>query len=148
MRLIVYDNFTEQAAQTFATRSRTAASIVAQQVYKDTSPYVPFKTGSLDQRTRVEGDTIIYPGPYARYLYYGVKMVDAATGRGPMHYIDRHGNEVFRFRRGATLIPTQDPLHYNKDFHPLAGPYWFERSKAQNLEKWLEIARRVVNTGK
>lgn len=57
-----------------------AEHIVATQVRKDTSPYVPFLTGSLDQRTMVDGNAIIYPGPYARFLYYGKVMVDPETG--------------------------------------------------------------------
>ena len=145
LRFIVLDNFTERAVEKIASMSKKAEHIVAVQVQKDTSPYVPFKTGSLDQRTRVVGNTIIYPGPYARYLYYGVKMVDADTGKGPFHYVDQHGNEFFRFRKGAKLRPTDDPLTYTKDFHKLAGPYWFERSKAQNLEKWERVMERAVN---
>ena len=57
-----------------------AEHTVALQVRKDTSPYVPMLTGSLDKRTRVEGAEVIYPGPYARYLYFGKLMVDPATG--------------------------------------------------------------------
>ena len=143
----VIDNFTADAAITIADRCNKANMILATQVQKDTSPFVPFRTGSLDIRTQVVGDTIIYPGPYARYLYYGYKMVDSATGKGPMHYIDRHGDEVFRFRRGAVLTPTNEPLTYTTDFHKQAGPHWFERSKAQNLQKWLRVAEKVVNTG-
>lgn len=48
-----------------------AEHIVATQVRKDTSPYVPFLTGSLDQRTMVDGNAIIYPGPYARFCITG-----------------------------------------------------------------------------
>ena len=43
--------------------SEKAEHTVAIQVQKDTSPYVPFLTGSLDQRTRVDGSEVIYPGP-------------------------------------------------------------------------------------
>lgn len=125
-----------------------AEHVLAHQVKKDTDPYVPFLTGSLNTRTRVVGGTIIYPGPYARYLYYGVKMVDAATGRGPMHYTDKLGNEIIRFRKGATLRPTNEPLNYTKDFHKYAGSHWIERSKARNLDKWLGVAERVVNNGR
>src|SRR5699024_10418383 len=60
--------------------SEKAEHTVAIQAQKDTSPYVPALTGSLDQRTRVDENQIIYPGPYARYLYYGKLMVDPTTG--------------------------------------------------------------------
>ena len=36
-----------------------AEHTVALQVRKDTSPYVPMLTGSLDKRTRVEGAEVI-----------------------------------------------------------------------------------------
>lgn len=147
MRFTVKDNFTTKAAAMLADRSSKAEHVVAQTIRSDTSPYVPFLTGSLDTRTRVVGNTVIYPGPYARYLYYGVKMVDAVTGKGPMHYVDKYGNESIRYRKGATLRPTQTPLKYTTDFHPQAGPKWFERSKAENLDKWLRVAEKAVTHG-
>jgi len=117
---------------------------LAVQVEKDTSPFVPMLTGSLDQRTRVIGNTIVYPGPYARYLYYGKVMVDKKTGKGPMHYMDKHGNEQIRFKKGAKLIPTDKDLKFNKASHQQAQAHWFEASKAQNLDKWLRVSERDV----
>lgn len=147
MTFTIKDDITEEIAEIIARRTSKAEYILTVQVQKDTSPYVPFRSGSLDQRTRIAENTIIYPGPYARYLYYGVKMVDSETGKGPMKYVDQHGNEFFRFRKGATLTPTKEPLTYTKDYHKLAGPHWFERSKAQNIEKWIRTAERAVNIG-
>ena len=122
-------------------RVNAAETILAVQIMKDTRPFVPALTGSQVQRTHIDGgNTIVYEGPYARYLYYGVKMVDSITGRGPF-YIEDVG---FRYRRGATLIPTSIPLNYTKTMHPLAGPKWFERSKAANLEKWVRVARKAI----
>lgn len=41
---------------------------------------------------------------YARYLYFGNKMVDSETGKGPALVHDSDGNEVgYRYRKGATL---------------------------------------------
>ena len=125
-------------------RSDRAAHVVAWQAKKDTDPYVPMLTGSLKNRVQVDGSTIVYPGPYARYLYYGKVMVDSETGKGPMHFTDAEGVEVFRFRKGAVLTPTDRDLVFTKDFHPLAQAHWFEASKAQNLDKWLEVAERAV----
>lgn len=48
-----------------------AEHIVALQIRKDTSPYVPALTGDLDRRTRVDSSRVIYPGPQSRYLYHG-----------------------------------------------------------------------------
>lgn len=88
-----------------ATRTEHAlANIIA----KDTQPYVPFLTGSLTQRTRVDGGTVIYPGPYARRLYYG------------------------------------DDFKFTKSFHPLAQAHWFEVSKANNLQDWVQAEKRLM----
>lgn len=121
--------------------SEKAEHTVAIQAQKDTSPYVPFLTGSLDQRTRVDGSEIIYPGPYARYLYYGNVMVDAETGKGPMRIVSKDGTEVIRFRKGAKLKPINRDLKIQKAMHPKAQSHWFEASKTKNLPKWLRIAK-------
>ena len=118
-------------AEKFADLTDRAAHVVAQQIRKDTAPYVPFLTGSLDNRTRVVGNTVIYPGPYARFLYYGKVMVDPNTGStwAP---------------KGGTKVVTDKNLVFTTDFHPQAQAFWFEASKAQNKEKWVAVAQRAV----
>lgn len=144
LKFEVHASIDEAIAKKLAVASTKAEHAVAVQAAKDTSPYVPMLTGSLDVRTRVDGGNIIYPGPYARYLYYGKVMVDSVTGKGPMHFIDKMGNEQIRFRKGATLKPTDRDLKYTKSAHPQAQDHWFEASKAQNLDKWLQVADKAV----
>lgn len=144
MRFDVKTDISSTLGATVAKRTSKAEVALANEVEKDTRQFVPMLTGSLNTRTRVVGNTIIYPGPYARYLYNGKVMVDASTGKGPMRIVDKLGNEYIRFRKGAVLKPTDRPLQYTKDFHKDAGPRWFERSKAQNLKKWLRFAKKVV----
>lgn len=127
-----------------AEASSQAEHLMAIQIEKDTSPYVPALTGSLDQRTRVDEGQVIYPGPYARYLYYGKVMVDAATGKGPMRIVSKDGTEVIRFRKGAKLKPINRDLKIQKAMHPQAQSHWFEASKAQNLKKWVKVADKAV----
>lgn len=119
-----------------------AESVLANQVLKDTMPYVPALTMSLSQRSHVEGNTIVYPGPYARYLYYGKAMVNAATGKGPM-YIPEVG---YRWPRGATLVPTSRDLVFTTAVHGKAQSHWFEASKAQNMKKWEDVFEKAVNS--
>ena len=111
--------------------SDKAQTAVAIQTQKDTSPYVPALTGSLDQRTRVDENQIIYPGPYARYLYYGKLMVDPTTGSS---YAPK----------GATKVLTDKNLVFNKTMHSQAQAHWFEASKAENMDKWLRVAGKAV----
>lgn len=106
-------------------------SIVGQQVIKDTAPFVPALTGSLTIRTRLDGNKIIYPGPYARFLYYGKVMVDPRTG------------STFA-PKGGTKVLTNRDLVFSKAMHPQAQSHWFEASKAQNLDKWVRIAEKEV----
>lgn len=108
-----------------------AESIVGQQVIKDTAPFVPALTGLLTIRTRLDGNRIIYPGPYARFLYYGKVMVDPQTG------------STFA-PKGGTKVLTNRDLVFSKAMHPQAQSHWFEASKAQNLDKWIRIAEKAV----
>ena len=142
IRFNVKTDLTELEAVADATTN--ANTILLSQVMKDTSPYVPFLTGSLNARTHVVGNTIVYPGPYARYLYYGRVMVDSITGKGPAK-IPEVG---YRFRRGATLRPTDRPLNYTKDFHPKATARWFEVAKSRNLQKWERVLKEAITNAK
>lgn len=108
-----------------------AAHIVAAQVRKDTSPYVPALTGDLDRRTRVDGSRVVYPGPQSRYLYYGRLMVDPSTGSS---YAPK----------GGTKVLTDKDLVFSKEVHGQAQSHWFEASKAENLEKWVRVADKAV----
>ena len=111
--------------------AQAAEATLATQVAKDTSPYVPALTGSLDQRTRVVGNQIVYPGPYARFLYNGKLMVDPNTGSS---YAPK----------GGTKVVTDRNLVFSKAMHPQAQSHWFEASKAQNRDKWLRVAEKAV----
>lgn len=107
-----------------------AEHAVAVQMEKDTRPFVPALTGSLMNRTRVDGNVVIYPGPYARFLYYGKVMVDPDTG-SPFA------------QKGAVKVLTDKDLVFNKTVNPQAQAHWFEASKAQNLEKWMRVYRKA-----
>lgn len=106
-----------------ATLASKSEVFLANEILKDTDPYVPFLTGSLSQRSYVEGNTVVYPGPYARYLYYGKVM------EGPIH---------------GPKHATNKDLVYTKQHHPQAQSHWFEASKAQNLKKWLRGVKKIA----
>lgn len=108
-----------------------AKHAVAVQAKKDTAPYVPFRNGQMDERTRVRDNMIIYPGPYARFLYHGKVMIDPETGST---YAPK----------GGTKVVTDKNLVFTTSGHKQAQAYWFEASKAENLDKWIEVARKAV----
>lgn len=117
--------------ETLASACSRAEHVLAQQIMKDTTPFVPALTGSLSQRTRVVGNEVVYPGPYARFLYYGKVMVDPQTGST---YAPK----------GGTKVVTDRDLVFTKSVHSQAQSHWFEASKAQNLEKWMRVADKAV----
>ena len=131
LRFKVQADLSEALAHKLAEASTKAEHILAVQVRKDTSPYVPALTGDLDRRTRVDGSLVIYPGPRSRMLYYGKLMVDPATGSS---YAPK----------GGTKVVTDKDLVFNKAMHSQAQSHWFEASKAENLEKWVRVADKAV----
>lgn len=131
LKFEVYTDGLEAIKEKLADGCERAEHVVAIQVQKDTSPFVPALTGSLDQRTRVDGGAIIYPGPSARYLYYGKLMVDPDTGSSYA-------------KKGGTKVATNKDLVFNKSMNAQAQSHWFEASKAQNLDKWVRIADKAV----
>lgn len=131
MKFSIETDIGEKLTDKIIKQCEKATETLAYQVKKDTEPYVPMLTGSLKNRARVENGTIIYPGPYARFLYYGKVMVDPNTGStfAPL---------------GGTKVVTDKDLVFTTDFHTDAQSHWFEASKAQNIDKWLRVAQKAV----
>lgn len=115
-----------------ASKLETALAV---QVMKDTDKFVPALTGSLTQRAHVEGNTVVYPGPYARFLYYGKVMIYPPTG------------STFAPKNEHKVVTDRD-LVFNKSMHSLATAFWFEASKATNLKTWLKVAERLTQNAK
>lgn len=126
---------------------KEAQQWLGDRVLEDCKPYMPKLTGNLEQRSSVVngGKQVIFPGPYARYLYMGKVMVDKVTGKGPMKIYDAPGGSyILRYREGAELIPTDIPLQYTKQYHPQATDHWFETAKAKNQEYWIDGAGKIL----
>lgn len=101
-------------------------------IVRTTDPYVPMDSGMLSQTVRGMGTgRIEYIAPYAHYLYVGILRTDEA-GR------------TFVGLGESKPILTGRPLNFSTEKHPLAGPQWFERSKAANLETWIREAKAAV----
>ena len=110
-----------------------ANEILANEAMKDTDKFVPKLTGTLSGGTRVSDGQIVYPGPYARYLYHGKLMVDPETGSSYA-------------RKGSTKTLTGKSINVAKS-NPMAQPEWFEVSKGLNLEKWKRVFAKAVTNG-
>ena len=114
-------------------RIRRANEALANEALKDTDKFVPKLTGTLSGGARVDGESIVYPGPYARYLYHGKLMVDPKTGSSYA-------------RKGSTKTLTGKSINVAKS-NPMAQPEWFEVSKSMNLEKWKRVFAKAVTRG-
>lgn len=131
LKFHIHSNIDQALTKRLATASNKAEHIVAIKAEKDTRPFVPALTLQFANDTKVEGAYIIYPGPRARMLYNGKLMIDPATGSAWA-------------RKGATKAVTGTDLKFNHAVHSRAQAYWFEASKAQNLDKWLRVAGRAM----
>ena len=123
---------------------------LAKRILKDTDEFVPAVSGDLAKRAKVNVNKIIYSDPKrdrVRYLYEGKRMVDPETGKGPRHWVDKNGNDVFRWKLGTKPVATEDPLTYSKAVHPKATDHWIEASKEENWQKWLDFIEEEIMNG-
>ena len=107
-------------------------------------PYVPHDTGYLETSpyavTVIGSGEVVYPGPYAHYMYYG-----QVYGPNIPVFIDDSGEPAYFFSPpGQQKHPTGRELQYSADINPLAGAFWFERMKADHLQDIIEEAKRNV----
>lgn len=132
LKISMKDNFSAPLMKKLQRAGPRAAHAVAVQIESDTEPFVPARTKSLVNRTQVVDGAVIYPGPYARFLYHGKLMIDPDTGSTWA-------------RKGAIKVVTGKDLDIKKDVHSQAQSKWFEASKAQNVEKWTRVAGRAID---
>lgn len=107
--------------------------------------YVPMRTGTLGKSaytaTQIGSGRVVYPGPYARYLYFGEVM-------GPnIPIFENDSGEPTRFFSppGQKKHLTGRSLQYSKEMNPLAGSFWFERMKADHMQDILREAKNATN---
>lgn len=146
LQITVQDEFSSVLRSKLGAMRPQVETSLANQIAKDTTKYVPASgaPAGLYERVQVIEGKVIYPGPYARYLYYGKVMVNSATGKGPMRFIDKYGNELIVFPKGSKLRATDRDLTFSRAHHKDAQSHWFEASKAQNLEKWIQTVEKAV----
>lgn len=107
-------------------------------------PYCPMDSGTLADSpysaTVIGSGRVVYPGPSARYLYYGEVM-------GPnIPVFEDDSGEPTRFFSppGQEKHLTGRELQYSPDKNPLAGAFWFERMKADHADDILREAKSVA----
>lgn len=141
LKFTIREDFTEELAKKLSVGASRVEEAIANEVAKDTEKFVPFLTGSLAEKSRVHGNFIVYPGPYARYLYYGKVMVY----KSPPYLRMRDDGKMVLSHFGQQKVPIEKPLNISTSRHKDAQSHWFEASKAQNMEKWEDLAGRMMN---
>lgn len=109
---------------------------IDQEVIRLMDPYTPNLNGVLIKSATIGTDIgsgeIRQNAPYARYQYYGKLMVSSVTGSA--------------WSRGESKILTDKDLKHSTTKNSQAGPFWFERMKADKKEKILRGAKKVAGT--
>ena len=103
-------------------------------------PYMPMVTNNFINLSIIASEPLfskgelLYPGPYAHFLWAGEVYVDPETG-SPWA------------REGVTKIPAGRPLTYNQEANALAGGAWNTRSANDNYPAWAKEFQGLVDAG-
>ena len=85
--------------------------------------------------SNVDEAWVAWNTPYSKYQYYGHVMTDEAgrtwVGRGET----------------KPIIHNDWPLQYDHSQNPNAGPYWFERMKANHMQDIIDRAMAAAKEG-
>lgn len=125
-----------------ATRIRAASvealKTVKGQILADCNEFCPLDQGVLRDSSETHSHVMEYFGeaelrliwatPYARYLYYGLLMVDSKTGSAWA-------------REGDKKVLTSKPLKYSKT---AASKLWCEKARTEYGEDWRLIYQNAL----
>ena len=119
-----------------------ARRFLGNEVMRLADDYVPFDSGILKNTAFITplADQLIYPQPYAHYMYEGVLYVDPVTKKGAFH--DPVSGR-FWSRPNVQKERTETPLNYSGA--PKRGADWIERmwedygdEISESVEKFVE----------
>lgn len=118
--------------------------VIDEKVIEYSIPYCPFDTGTLAYSpyiaSMIGSGRVVYPGPYAHYLYHGEIY-------GPnIPVFDDDSGEPTRFfsPKNRKKYPTGRPLRFSPDKNPNAQAHWAEVAKANHMNAILEEARKAA----
>lgn len=116
------------------TNMREAQKALNMQVSADCDTLIPFQQGALRGSQRypqgIYGGEISWDTPYAHYQYEGEL------------YLTKDGRSWAN--KNERKYPAGVPL---KQHTPGTYDHWFERTKEQNKDQWLELVKRTAGKG-
>lgn len=107
--------------------------------YKYMDKYVPMDEGNLRMNVDIQSNSITYESPYARYMYYGKKMV-MSNGKSAFYSPD-YG---FWSKKGEPKVLTDEDLIYHT---PGTGPYWDRRMVSAEMQDIEKEVQTYINRG-
>lgn len=116
--------------------AQKAVAVTAEQVLEDCNRFCPSDQGLLADSSRTNSDIkaglLVWSTPYARYLYYGLLMVDSKTGSAWAH-------------EGDKKVLTSTPLTYHKRFKSSTPcKLWCEKARETYNEDWRLVFENVL----
>lgn len=91
--------------------------------------FVPKDSGELRRKAHIEDTTIVYPGPYAHYVYEGKLWVDPVTGSSWA-------------RKDTKKVPTNIDLQYHE---PGTGHHWDRRMVSAYMDEIEKIIEKEMS---
>lgn len=107
--------------------------------YKHMDKYVPMDLGNLRTNVDVQSDSITYESPYARYQYYGKKMV-MPNGKSA-YYNPDYG---FWSEKGEKKTLTNEDIVYHT---PGTGSYWDKRMVSAEINDVVKEVQEYISRG-
>lgn len=101
------------------------------------NPYVPHRTGNLENLVEYKPWEFIYLSPYAQYQYGGSLYVDPLYGKGG--FTPDNGITFFS-RPGVKKINSGRPLNYSREHNPKATREWDKAAIRDKQDKKLAQA--------
>lgn len=119
------------------------------QIMTDMLPFMPMREGTFIANTVSRSQSLAGTGvvcaaapPMGRMLYYGKVMVDAQTGKGARPIRLKTGELIFRYRKGAHLIPSSRDLTWTR---AATRPEWFEEAKRLHYDEWVDGVQKLLS---
>lgn len=115
----------------------------ANEIMRLSDDYVPFDSGTLKNSAYITelGDEIVYPSPYAQYMYQGKLMVDPITKKGAFY--DPITNRYWS-RPGVKKELTDTPLNYTGA--PKRGAHWAEKAWEDHKEDVIDSIEKYIGS--
>ncbi|MGL5329050.1 MAG: minor capsid protein [Peptostreptococcaceae bacterium] len=85
-------------------------------------------------QTWLDNEIIADTSKYTPFMTGHLDKQVRATGKGVVEYDVPYARKMYY----------GDKLNFNKIHHPLAGAFWFERSKAVHKAKWSSGVNKIV----